>query len=65
MEPVVVSKTQDYFLRNGKPFFYLADTVWSSLTNTSFEEWEEYLTYRKIQGFNALQIDILPQWDRS
>lgn len=65
MKPIAISKTQDYFVQNEKPFFYLADTVWSAFTNTTFAEWEEYLNYRKMQGFNTLQIDILPQWDRS
>lgn len=50
---------------DGKKFFYLGDTVWSTFANVSLEEWEEYLEYRKTQGYNALQIDILPQWDSS
>lgn len=60
-----VSKTKDCFERNGNRFLYLADTVWSAFTNATPEEWEEYLDYRRLQGFNALQINILPQWDRS
>jgi len=60
-----VSDTKDYFVCEGKPFFYLADTVWSAFTNTTLEEWEEYLVYRKAQDFNTLQINILPQWDKS
>ena len=51
--------------RQGKPLFYLADTVWSAFTNATLEEWEEYLDYRKMQGFNVLQINILRQWDAS
>lgn len=65
MTNLKVSDTKDYLTLGGKNFFYLADTVWSSFTNASPEEWEEYLDYRKLQGFNALQINILPQWDRS
>lgn len=53
------------FLQDGKPFFYLADTVWSAFTNIGDEEWEYYLEHRKRQGFNVLQINVLPQWDRS
>jgi hypothetical protein len=60
-----ISIKNNYFKREGKGFFYLADTIWSAFTNTSLEEWEEYLDYRKMQGFNSLQINILPQWDRS
>ena len=65
MEPVNVTASKDGFERAGKPFFYLADTVWSTFTNTTIAEWKEYLSYRRQQGFNALQINILPQWDRS
>jgi hypothetical protein len=63
--PVTIAPTKDYFLRNGRYFFYLADTVWSAFTNPTFEEWEYYLNFRRSQGFNALQINILPQGDRS
>lgn len=52
-------------VRDGKPFFYLADTCWSAFTNITDEEWDYYLYKRKQQGFNALQINILPQWDAS
>lgn len=59
--------TQDHknFLKDGKPFFYLADTCWSAFTNITDEEWDYYLEKRKMQGFNTLQINILPQWDAS
>ncbi|PWC18092.1 DUF4038 domain-containing protein [Brenneria corticis] len=60
-----IHKNGKAFLRHDKPFFYLADTVWSAFTNISEEEWEYYLDYRKRQGFTVLQINILPQWDRS
>jgi hypothetical protein len=62
---IQIAPTKDYFIMNDKPFFYLADTVWSVFTNATLEEWGKYLDYRKAQGFNALQIDILPQWDAS
>lgn len=44
----------------GKPFFYLADTVWAAFGNVPLELWGPYLRYRRMQGFNALQISILP-----
>jgi len=59
------AKSRDHFVRAGRPFFYLADTVWSAFTNISLSQWEQYLDYRRAQGFNVLQITILPQWDRS
>ncbi len=60
MGSMSVSRSNDYLLRNGKPFFYLADTVWMVFANLPIEKWEPYLKLRKMQGFNALQISILP-----
>lgn len=65
MSKVQINKNENSFILNGKPFFYLADTVWSAFTNITMEEWEFYLDKRKNQGFNVLQINTLPQWDRS
>ena len=65
MTNLKISPTKDYFIRDGLPFFYLADTVWSAFTNASLEEWDYYLGYRRRQCFNILQINILAQWDRS
>lgn len=55
-----VSDTRDYLLKDGEPFFYLADTVWAAFANLSIDAWRRYLRYRKEQGFNAVQISILP-----
>ncbi|MEA3334633.1 MAG: DUF4038 domain-containing protein [Chloroflexota bacterium] len=65
MTSLEISKSRDIFIRNARPFFYLADTVWSAFTNASRQEWDHYLTYRQRQGFNVLQINVLAQWDRS
>ena len=65
MYNIKISESKDYFLKNEKPFFYLADTIWSAFTNVTEDEWIEYLKFRSNQGFNALQINILPQCDRS
>lgn len=62
---VKVSDNQRTFIKDGKKFFYLADTCWSAFTNITIEEWEYYLNLRKMQGFNVLQINIMPQWDAS
>lgn len=64
MSRLTVNSDQSTFLLDGKPFFYLADTVWSAFTNITEEEWLYYLKRRKEQGFNVLQINTLPQWDR-
>lgn len=52
------------FLLDGRPFFYLGDTIWSAFTNVTMDEWEYYLQKRREQGFTVLQINTLPQWDR-
>lgn len=53
------------FLCGDKPFFYFADTAWSAFTNLDRAGWIDYLDRRAAQGFNFLQINLLPQWDRS
>ncbi|WP_462410500.1 apiosidase-like domain-containing protein [Neobacillus sp. Marseille-QA0830] len=61
-----VSKNKQHLeTEKGEKFFYLADTVWSAFTNATLEEWNYYLDYRKSQGFNVLQINLLQQWDAS
>ncbi|OOM77356.1 DUF4038 domain-containing protein [Clostridium sp. BL-8] len=65
MSQITVEKNSRIFKKDGKYFFYLADTCWSAFTNITLEEWEYYLNLRKYQGFNVIQINILPQWDAS
>lgn len=66
MRKISLSKEKDHFVDgDGQPFFYLADTIWSAFTNAKISEWKEYLNYRSRQGFNALQINTLRQWDAS
>lgn len=60
-----ISNNKINILKDKKPFFYLADTCWSAFTNITDEEWDFYLYKRKAQGFNTIQINILPQWDAS
>ena len=55
-----ISDSKDHFVKDGKPFFYLADTAWLAFANATIDDWAEYLDYRKIQGFNALQMIVLP-----
>lgn len=65
MRTLSIAPTQDHLLADNTPFFYLADTCWSAFTNPTIEEWTYYLDVRARQGFNALQINIMPQGDRS
>ncbi len=62
---LTIAENKKTLEKDGKPFFYLADTCWSAFTNITDEEWEYYLYKRKVQGFNTIQINILPQWDAS
>lgn len=62
---LTVSQNKRTLLRDGRHFFYLADTCWSTFTSIQENEWITYLDKRKEQGFNTIQINILPQWDRS
>lgn len=64
MAKLTVSENQRTLMMEGKSFFWLADTCWSAFTNISEEDWESYLDKRAEQGFNVLQINALPQWDR-
>jgi hypothetical protein len=50
---------------DGTPFFWLGDTAWGAPAKASMAEWEKYLTYRKKQGFNLIQANVLPQFDAS
>ena len=59
-----VNDRGDGFLVDGKPWFWLADTCWSAFTNIELADWAYYLDRRAEQGFNVLQINTLPQWDR-
>lgn len=65
MSKIIVEKNTRTFKKDNKNFFYLADTCWSAFTNITMEEWEYYLNVRKSQGFDVIQINILPQWDAS
>lgn len=60
MHTIRVSGSKDYFVCGEKPFFYLADTVWTAFTSVKEEEWEEYLDLRSRQNFNAIQLSTLP-----
>lgn len=48
----------DYCLLDstGNPFFWLADTAWNLWCKGTPEEWDEYLSVRKAQGFNTVQF---------
>lgn len=62
---ITIAEDQRSFERDGAPFFYLADTCWSAFTNADTTDWDRYLAKRRQQGFTAIQVNVLSQWDRS
>lgn len=59
-----ISKDKIHFEKAGQPFFWLGDTLWSAFTSMTDAELDTYLTLRAQQGFNVVQLNLLPQWDR-
>jgi hypothetical protein len=41
---------------DGSPFFYLGDTAWEITWRSTMDEVKRYISTRKQQGFNAVQI---------
>lgn len=64
-EMAKVRVESNHLVRDGRPFFWLADTIWTAFTNPTDDEWIAYLDERAAQGFNVLQINALAQWDRA
>lgn len=64
MSILTISADHRHLEQEGKPFFWLADTIWSAFTNITLEDWAYYLKRRREQGFTVLQINTLAQWDR-
>ncbi len=58
MGRITVSQTQDYFIKDQKPFFYLGDTIWMAFSKLTIEKWKQYLCYRKTQGFTVIQASL-------
>lgn len=60
MARIQVDKEKNILLRDGKPYFYLADTIWMAFQKLTLDEWRSYLHLRSRQGFNAVQVSVLP-----
>lgn len=54
-----VSDNGKYFLKDGRPFFWLGDTAWLLALKTSKKQADTYLRNRKELGFNVLQMVLL------
>lgn len=58
--PLKISENRRYFTdSDGKPFLYHADTGWQIFTRLTTAEAVEYLVFRKKQGFNTIQVQIV------
>ena len=51
---LAVSENGRYFVRDGKPFFWLGDSGWSLLSLYTPQEAREYLDHRRGQGFTVI-----------
>ena len=60
MERLNISDNKRYFVTpDGKPFPWLADTVWTMPQRLKWDDAEHLMQRRKAQGFNVLQICAL------
>lgn len=60
MAKISVNSNSEYLLKDNQPFFFLSDTVWMAFQKLSLKEWRELVRFRKEQGFDGLQISVLP-----
>jgi hypothetical protein len=62
---LVLSERNPHLLatEDGKPFPILGDTAWELLHRLTLEEIEEYFQTRARQGFNAVWLNLLPEFD--
>jgi hypothetical protein len=60
MTQLDLHESGDFFVRDGQPTFLLADTLWAAFSRMSMTEWRDALRLRRRQGFNAVNISILP-----
>ena len=59
-----VDSSGHHLLLKGKPFFWLADTVWLLAQLPSREELEVYLGAREKQGFTVIQLTAVMSEER-
>lgn len=57
---LTVAPSATHFLLDGTPTFLLADTLWAAFSRMSEHEWCDALRLRRRQGFNAVNVSILP-----
>jgi hypothetical protein len=47
---------------DGKPFFWLGETVWAAISNATDLEWKRYVDDRAAQGFTVFQVYCAKKW---
>lgn len=57
---LTLDPTAPRFLVDGEPRFLLADTLWCAFNRPTRQEWGAFLRRRRRQGFNAVNVSILP-----
>ena len=58
--PLKISENRRYFIdQDGEPFLYHADTGWQIFTQLTTDEAIEYMSFRKAQGFNTIQVQLV------
>ena len=58
--PLRVAASGRHLEQDGRPVFLLADTLWAAFSRMTEAEWADALRLRRRQGFNAVQVSVLP-----
>lgn len=57
---LTVDPSGAHLRRDGQPIYLLADTLWAAFSRMTEPEWVDALRLRRRQGFNAVNISVLP-----
>jgi len=58
--PLKLSGNRRYLVHaDDAPFFWLADTAWNGVFRSALDEWSDYLSFRREQGFTAVQFVLM------
>lgn len=62
-QPIRVSQAGTHFeTTDGKPFFWLGDTVWNGPLLAKEKDWETFLADRAAKKFSVIQFNMLAPW---
>jgi hypothetical protein len=61
--PLKVSRSGTFLQhKDGKPFFFLADTCWTGPALSTAPDWDDYLRDRGRKRFSAVQFNCVSPW---